>query len=187
MDIVGVLFILGCAFLAVFWKTRLSEQQKPVCVDQAVEKSFVGQAKDDESVVLVEHAKKTHLATKSESKLYFALCRALGEKYVVHSQVSLFALVKPVDFRHNSKSWAKRMDFVVTDRATKVLAVVELDDATHNRPKAKRRDAYVNHALKTHHPLIRIETQRFYDPEDMAALLEVKAGIKNRFKSKATS
>ena len=100
---------------------------------------------------------------------------------MIHSQVPLISLAKPVDYRHNSKSWAKRVDFVITDTATKVVAVIELDDSTHNQKKRVERDNYVNYALKGHHPLVRINTEKFYMPEKIAALLESEAGIKNQF------
>ncbi|EKO3933760.1 DUF2726 domain-containing protein [Vibrio fluvialis] len=126
----------------------------------------------------VEHNKQSHLATENERKLYFALQKALPPDYIIHSQVSLMALVTPVNFKHNSRTWAKRMDFVITDKATKVLAVIELDDSTHNWKKRQERDLYVNEALEGHHKLVRFSTKRFYEPSEIAKVLERETEIK---------
>lgn len=114
--------------------------------------------------------------------MYFALQKALPSEYVIHSQVSLMALVTPVDFKDNSKTWAKRMDFVITDKSTRILAVIELDDSTHNRKKRQERDKYVNQVLEGHHPLVRFNTERFYEPSYLARVLESKTEIRcNKF------
>lgn len=130
----------------------------------------------------IKHYKKEYLATKNEQKLYFALQKALSDKYHVHCQTSLISIVEPVEFKHKKRAYSKRIDFVITDTATKIVAVIELDDSTHNQPKRMARDHYVNEALKPHHPLIRIPTIPFYKPEDIADMLEEKAGIKNIFR-----
>lgn len=125
----------------------------------------------------VIHSKQTHLGTNNEQKLYASLRAALPSEYVIHCQVSLMALVKPVDFRDNSRTWAKRMDYVITDQSTKILAVIELDDSTHLWKKRKIRDKYVNEVLEGHHKLIRFQTQRFYDPVYVANVLSNETDI----------
>lgn len=62
----------------------------------------------------VPHKKSTYLATKGERKFYGVLQEILADEYVIHCQVSLMALVQPIDFKDNSKTWAKRMDYVIT-------------------------------------------------------------------------
>jgi len=130
------------------------------------------------AVLGVEHIKQEYLATQNEQKLHRALQAILDENYIVHSQVSLMALVKPKNFKDNSKTWAKRMDFVITDKMTRVLAVIELDDSTHNRKSRQKRDLYVNNALKEHHTLIRIQSRKYYEQSEIAKILEEQAGIK---------
>ncbi|MFW1332002.1 DUF2726 domain-containing protein, partial [Vibrio parahaemolyticus] len=95
----------------------------------------------------VPHKKSTYLATKAERRFYKVLQELLPDEYVIHSQVSLMALVQPTSFKDNSRTWAKRMDYVITDRDTKVLAVIELDDSSHRQKKRQERDIYVNNAL----------------------------------------
>ncbi|EGQ9845401.1 DUF2726 domain-containing protein [Vibrio fluvialis] len=134
------------------------------------------------SCARIEHIKQSYLATENERKLYFALQKALPSEYVIHSQVSLMALVKPVNFKHNSKTWAKRMDFVITDKATKILAVIELDDSTHQWKKRRERDQYVNSVLDGHHTLVRFPTKRFYEPSEVAEVLSRETEIRcNKF------
>lgn len=126
---------------------------------------------------VVEHHTRSHLASFCERKLYFALNEILDERFVIHSQVSLIAVVEPQDMRYNARTWAKRLDFVITDKNTKILAVIELDDRNHQQERSKRRDAYVIHALKGHHPLIRIPARPSYDANELIDILAKQAGI----------
>jgi hypothetical protein len=100
---------------------------------------------------------------------------------MIHCQTSLIAIVEPIEYEDKRLAWSKRMDFVITDKTTKILAIIELDDSSHNSIERMERDEYVNQALKEHHPFIRIQSERFYQPEYIANLLEVEAGIKNTF------
>lgn len=77
------------------------------------------------------------------------------------------ALIQPVEWKNNSRTWAKRMDFVVTDSTTKVICVIELDDRSHQRADRQKRDKYVNEALDGHHKLIRFKASWTYDSEDI--------------------
>jgi very-short-patch-repair endonuclease len=72
--------------------------------------------------------------TANEQKMFFRLQQALPERIVL-AQVSFSALL-------NAKNWATRntfnrkmADFVICDRAFTVLAVVELDDSSHDGRK----------------------------------------------------
>ncbi|EKA7409205.1 DUF2726 domain-containing protein [Vibrio parahaemolyticus] len=132
----------------------------------------------------VPHKKITYLATKTERRFYKVLQELLPDEYVIHSQVSLMALIQPTNFKDNSRTWAKRMDYVITDRDTKVLAVIELDDSSHRQKKRQERDIYVNNALKGHHPLLRFEAKSSYDKNHVATVIERETLIKCReFKS----
>ncbi|WP_423840470.1 DUF2726 domain-containing protein [Vibrio mytili] len=126
----------------------------------------------------VPHKKNDYLCSKSENGFYQVLLRVLPSDYIVHCQVSMMALIQPVNFKDNSKTWAKRIDYVITDRDTKILAVIELDDSSHRQKKRQERDSYVNSAFQGHHKLIRIEAQSNYDPVVIASLLERDTLIK---------
>ncbi len=152
-------------------KVKLSANEKSVSEDPVIEKT----------PATVVHEKKIFLATENEKKLYFALQKVLNNKYIVHCQVPLISVVVPVESKNNCRSWAKRVDFVVADKATKILAVIELDDSSHNSEKAQQRDLYVNEALKGHHPLVRLNTEKFYDPKIIAKKLYEEAGIESTY------
>lgn len=126
----------------------------------------------------IEHQKHTHLATADEQKLYHALRSILPEDHLIHCQVSLIALVEPLDYRQRSRAWSKRMDYVITDSSTRILAAIELDDPTHSLPDRKRADAYKNHALAPHHPLIRLPSQKSYSTAGLRHLIEAETSIR---------
>lgn len=113
------------------------------------------------------HKASTHLATPNEQRFYLALKEATPSCYEIHCQVSLMALVQPVDWKNNSRTWAKRMDFVITDHQTKIVVVIELDDRTHNWKSRIKRDKYVNEVLSEHHRLVRFKSQRVYDAAEI--------------------
>ncbi|EJG0729932.1 hypothetical protein CGH99_07070 [Vibrio parahaemolyticus] len=125
----------------------------------------------------VPHKKSDYLGTKTERNFYRTLQKVLPEDYVIHCQVSLMALVQPVNFRDNSRTWAKRMDYVITDRDTRVLAVIELDDSSHRLKKRQERDLYVNDALEGRHKLLRFEAKSNYDPVHIAKIIERNTDI----------
>lgn len=81
--------------------------------------------------------------SKPEQALYFRLVKALPEQ-VVLAQVQLSSLLA-VQKNHDRRAWFNRInrmsaDFVVCDRGFNVLAVIELDDATHERPDRVKAD-----------------------------------------------
>ncbi|HFD3974650.1 TPA: DUF2726 domain-containing protein [Vibrio parahaemolyticus] len=127
---------------------------------------------------MVPHKKRNFLCSKTENNFYQVLLDVLPPEYIVHSQVSMMALVQPINFKDNSKTWAKRMDFVITDRNTKIMAVIELDDSSHRQQKRQERDIYVNNAFKNLHPLLRFEALNNYEPITIAQKLEQRTEIK---------
>jgi hypothetical protein len=161
--IIVLLIIVGFIFFLIKNKSTPTQKTTPVTIET------------------IKHKKQEYLATENERKLFFALKKALKDKYLIHCQTSLIAIVDPINFKDKSRAYSKRMDFVITDTTTKILAVIELDDSSHNQPKRIKRDKYVNEALKPHHPLIRMPTEKFYNPEKIADILEKNANIKNKF------
>ncbi|APX09944.1 hypothetical protein BWP24_27455 (plasmid) [Vibrio campbellii] len=134
---------------------------------------------------VVPHKKRNYLCTKTENKFYQVLRDVLPPEYIVHSQVSMMALVQPVNFKDNSKTWAKRMDFVITDKNTKIMAVIELDDSSHRQQKRQERDIYVNNAFKNLHPLLRFEAMNIYDK--VAIIQRLKHETDIQYGSKVTA
>ncbi|ROV58307.1 DUF2726 domain-containing protein [Vibrio ponticus] len=125
----------------------------------------------------VPHKKFEYLTTENERKFHSALRLALPNRYMIHCQTSLMALVQPIDRKNCSRTWAKRMDFVITDNDTKVIAVIELDDKSHQREKRQKRDEYVNGALSGNHKLIRFQAKRDYDVNEIATVLDFELNL----------
>lgn len=181
MELLVLLIVFG-GLIYVAWFNRI---KLLAAIKQAMDEASPP-VKTRKKVVLVDHIKQTHLTTENERKLYFALQKALSKQYMIHCQVPLIMLVKPVERKYNVKSLSKRLDFVITDTASKTLAIIELDDASHQRKDRVERDNYVNYALKGHHPLIRLSTEKFYAPEKIAETLAAQAGIANQFATAET-
>ncbi len=85
-----------------------------------------------------------------EQVLYFRLIKALPE-HIVLGQVQLSRLLG-VKKGNNTQAWLNRInrmsaDFVVCNKDSTVVAVIELDDATHNGEKSQQRDAKKDKAL----------------------------------------
>ena len=90
------------------------------------------------------------LMSAPEQALYFKLCKALPE-CIVFSQVGLSRIlgVKKGNKFHEWNNRINRMsaDFVICSKDATVLAVIELDDKSHNRLDRKTADAKKDKAL----------------------------------------
>lgn len=92
--------------------------------------------------------KEKQLMTPTELK-FFTLLENSCPELRFHAQVCMGALLEPrvprssgYFFKSRNKIASKIVDFVAQDRATgKVVALIELDDPTHDSEEAKRRDA----------------------------------------------
>lgn len=96
------------------------------------------------------YAKK--LLTQPEQVLYFRLVQALPE-HIVLAQVQLSRLLG-VKIGSNYQAWLNRInrmsaDFVVCNKDSSVVAVVELDDATHKKEDRQAADAKKEKALSS--------------------------------------
>ncbi|GEM_PF-1648936 len=79
-----------------------------------------------------------------EQVLYFRLCKALPQ-HMVLAQVQLSRMLG-VKKGHNPQAWFNRIsrmsaDFVICTRDARVVAVIELDDASHQRAARQEADA----------------------------------------------
>lgn len=94
------------------------------------------------------YAKK--ILSQPEQILYFRLIQALPE-HVILAQVQL-SQVLGIKKGSNYQSWINRInrmsaDFVVCNKDTSIVAVIELDDATHLRKDRRKADAKKDKAL----------------------------------------
>lgn len=85
--------------------------------------------------------------TKNEQAMYFRLSGALPD-LIVLSQVSFGALLSAKSTAARNTFDRKRADFVICEKSFKVVAIVELDDSSHDGRKARddKRDAQLTAA-----------------------------------------
>lgn len=130
------------------------------------------------------YAKEPHLLSKGERAFFFALCKALGYSYHIFPKVRLIDLVTVIpDTRniqaHKNRIISKHVDFVLCARDTfSPLLVIELDDASHNRPDRQARDASKDAVLNAAGlPILRVPAQSTYDPQALANLISSKLPV----------
>jgi very-short-patch-repair endonuclease len=89
--------------------------------------------------------------SQPEQVLYFRLIEALPNHIILAQvQLSRFLGVKK---GHNYQSWSNRInrmsaDFVVCNKDSSIVAVIELDDSTHQKPDRQTADAKKDKALE---------------------------------------
>lgn len=94
-----------------------------------------------------EIAHATWPLTRNEQAMYFRLRGALPD-LIVLSQVSFGALLSARSRAVRNTFDRKRADFVICEKSFKVVAIVELDDGSHDGKKARdeKRDAQLKAA-----------------------------------------
>ncbi len=113
------------------------------------------------------------LLTPAERSFFGVLQLAVASDYQIFVKVRLADIVRPV--RSPSRSgWqsafnritAKHVDFVLCDSSRLgVVAVIELDDRTHERFERGVRDGLVDSALADAHiPVLRVSARQSYSP-----------------------
>lgn len=98
------------------------------------------------------------LFSEAEHSFYLVLKQALsGDGYEIFAKVRIADILAPdhaLSWRNRNsalfKIWAKHFDYVLCDKHTlAVVAVIELDDSSHNQSKTRSRDIFVENACKT--------------------------------------
>lgn len=109
---------------------------------------FQGGSGDDE--IWPFYSKKP--LSQPEQVLYFRLIEALPNHIILAQvQLSRFLGVKK---GHKSQSWLNRInrmsaDFVVCNKDSSIVAIIELDDATHLKPDRQVADAKKDKAIES--------------------------------------
>lgn len=110
---------------------------------------------------------KVFLNSKAEMNFLMQLHRTMPSDYIVMCKVRLADIVTPT----NSKNIrlfrlvsSKHVDFVICERSTsKIVMCIELDDASHFSPSAKKRDREKDMALKSAQVnVVRVRASRTY-------------------------
>lgn len=120
--------------------------------------------------------------SQPEQVLYFRLIQALPD-HIILAQVQLSRLLG-VKKGNNFQSWNNRInrmsaDFVVCKKDSSIVAVIELDDATHQREDRQVADAKKDRALAS--AAIRIVRWQVKSLPDIAMIQTTfKAAISNQ-------
>jgi len=122
-----------------------------------------------------------YLLSKAERSFYGVLVQAVGSNGLVFSKIRVADVITPEkglsrsDWQRafNAES-AKHFDFLICDpRDCSVKLAVELDDASHNSSKSKKRDVFLNGACASAGlPLLRIKAAKAYVVGDIQYQLE---------------
>ena len=118
------------------------------------------------------------LFSKAERSFYGVLLQIVREEWTIFAKVRVSDIVTvprgvsgwKTQF---NKVQSKHVDFVICDSSTlRVVAAVELDDASHQQLEAQERDAFKDAVFACAKlPLIRVPAQRAYTMENVRALL----------------
>jgi hypothetical protein len=128
----------------------------------------------------LRYAARPELFTAAERSFFGVLEQALGGEYRIFGKVRLGDLVAPAKGMTKSQSATarnginqKHVDFVLCRPDTlTVVAVIELDDASHGRKDRGERDDLVDKALASAHlPVVHMPTRQAYTLAEVLAAL----------------
>ena len=116
------------------------------------------EGEDDASIGSYTYSRKPAL-TPTERDFFIKLYAAAKTHYWVFAKVSLHDVVKNNEYAGWSKIAQKHVDFVLCDpRDASVVLAIELDDWTHNKSNAQKRDAQKDDVLESAGvPLLRVK------------------------------
>ena len=120
------------------------------------------------------YEKKQYLLTRAERSFYEVLRQAVGEEYLIFTQIRLADLIyvrKGTKQRQSfqNKINAKHVDFLLCDpKSLQPMLAIELDDASHQRADRQKNDRVKEDALTAAGlPLLRVRAKRSYDLRDL--------------------
>ncbi len=121
----------------------------------AVAKAYL-EKKEQTPADLSLYQKKERVMNESEQALFINLSQTLGNEYVVLSKVRIEDFVDVSKGAMPNSRWSLRgriksrhIDFLICNRTTtKPLFGIELDGKSHNDPRRKNRDQFVDELYK---------------------------------------
>lgn len=125
------------------------------------------------------------LFSPGERAFLRVLREVVGERALVFGKVRVADILTPRRGLRGQHWWqafnrisAKHFDFVLCDpQDLAVLCVLELDDASHQRPERRARDAFLNDACASARlPLLRVPARARYPRRELQALLQPYLG-----------
>jgi hypothetical protein len=119
-----IFLLVIAAAVIVFMLVKLKGRQGNEVEEQAAKGTFTGRT----------------IATKNEQAMFWRLVQVFPmPEYIVLTQVSFGAMLNAKGGASRYSFSQKRADFVLLDRAFSVLAVIELDDASHDGQEERDR------------------------------------------------
>lgn len=130
------------------------------------------------------YEKRTRLLTEAELAFYRVLHSATAGDWPLFAMVRLADLIQVKPQSPSAQTWqnkiqAKHLDFVLCDPDTlEAKLAIELDDASHEKPDRKVRDAFVDEALGAAGlPILRITCAAHYDKGALRKSIREKLGV----------
>jgi hypothetical protein len=119
---------------------------------------------------VLPYSSRNHLLTPGERRFYHhGLKPAIGDRYLISFKVRLADVITAKDWesQYGRKIAQKHLDFVlVTPKTTRIVAAIELNDASHDASERQRRDDFLSQALRSAGiPLITFPIYHKYDGE----------------------
>jgi len=172
----GVEAALGFAMLVLMVAVLI---RYPNQIRELIERSLSseGDAAQDERL---PYRSRTFLLSKTEAAFFHSLRRVAGDQYVISMKVRLADVLRcsREGWRegYGNKIVQKHLDFVLCDsRTVRIVAAVELDDASHQRRDRVERDAFLDAAMKSADiPLIHIRAAMQYNVDELAGILRAE-------------
>ncbi len=130
---------------------------------------------------LFPYEPRDSLMTDSELQFFEILEQAVAYQYRIYSKVRLEDIIQVragtdhrTAFAARNRIKSRHLDFVLCDPETlEIIASIELDDRSHERPDRIERDEFVDEALRVCGiPCIRFPVQREYRPIQIRSELE---------------
>ena len=122
------------------------------------------------------YERKEFLITKNELKFYKLLLSIVDiMELQIFTQVSLYEIISVKKTLNSSeynkyfnKIKSKSIDYVLTDRMSRIKLCIELDDKTHNYKNRIERDNFINDLFNSLDiPILRIQLSKYYDMDNI--------------------
>lgn len=130
----------------------------------------------------VVYRPRPFLLTKNEAAFFRVLSALVADYYQISCKVRLADIVTcdDADWKRGqaNRISQKHLDFVVSFiDSSRIVAAIELDDSSHERPERRARDAFLNRLFwQIDVRLIRVPALWKYDADEIAAHL-TRAGL----------
>lgn len=172
--------ILLCVLIVVVVSLKIVFRRSPVVYWE--EEILVPFDSREESIL--PYRKRSGLFSKAEINFLRSLEAAVDDRFRVFGKVRMEDVLEVAGV--SGKEWAsargrikaRHVDYVLCDaRSLEIVAAIELDDASHQSPKAKEADEFKNRAFEAAKlPLLRFEARAGYLPATVRERIDAVLG-----------